>query len=353
MTDERLSEATPSPRRQPRGVHLVGSVPLGSAEDVFRAATSILGGRLRRIPDGETGERINWIGWQARFIGSNPRFEMMPPNPTDYASLPHFKLRSSLSSGEITFEQLGYADAAKASYTVFSQLKQAGLIPTSTRFQVSLPTPLAPVVAFIVPRDQAVVESAYEAAMFAELDQFAAAIPHHELAIQWDVAVEFGILERAMASSYEEAKRGVVERLVRLGHRVPADIELGYHLCYGDAGHKHFIEPEDASKLVEVANAISAGVGRQINWIHMPVPRNRTDDAYFAPLQHLELHPETELCLGLVHFTDGVEGTRRRIAAAQKVVADFGVATECGMGRRNAATIPELLRIHSEVAAPV
>jgi hypothetical protein len=348
-----IDETTSATQHLPRGVHLVGSVPLRDAEDVFRAATSILGGRLRRIPDGETGERINWIGWQARFIGSNPHFEMMPPNPTDYAPLPHFKLRSPLSSSEITFEQLGYADAAKASYTVFSQLKQAGLIPASTRFQVSLPTPLAPVVAFIVPRDQAVVEPAYEAAMFAELDQFAAAIPHHELAIQWDVAVEFGILERAMASSYEEAKRGVVERLVRLGHRVPADIELGYHLCYGDAGHKHFIEPEDASKLVEVAHAISAGVGRLINWIHMPVPRNRTDDAYFSPVHHLELHPETELYLGLVHFTDGVEGTRRRVAAAQKVVADFGVATECGMGRRNAATIPELLRIHSEVAAPV
>ena len=151
---------------------------------MFRAATSILGGRLRRIPDGETGERINWIGWQTRFIGSNPHFEMMPPNPTDYAPLPHFKLRSTLSSSEITFEQLGYADAAKASYTVFSQLKQAGLIPAGTRFQVSLPTPLAPVVAFIVPRDQAVVEPVYEVAMFAELDQFAAAIPHHELAIQ-------------------------------------------------------------------------------------------------------------------------------------------------------------------------
>jgi len=160
-------------------------------------------------------------------------------------------------------------------------------------------------------------------------------------------------LERARVSSYEEAKREVIERLVRLGHRVPADIELGYHLCYGDAGHKHFVEPEDASKLVEVAHAISVGVGRQINWIHMPVPRNRTDDAYYAPLQQLQLHPETELYLGLVHFTDGVEGTRRRITAAQKVVADFGVATECGMGRRNAATIPELLRIHSEVAAPV
>jgi hypothetical protein len=84
----------------------------------------------------------------------------------------------------------------------------------------------------------------------------------------------------------------------------------------------------------------------------MPVPRNRDDVAYFAPLHNLHLHPETELYLGLVHYTDGVEGTQRRIAAAQKVIVDFGVATECGLGRRRSETIPELLRIHSEVAAP-
>ncbi len=59
------------------------------------------------------------------------------------------------------------------------------------------------------------------------------------------------------------------------------------------------------------------------------------------------------LSLGLVHYTDGVEGTRKRIEAAQRVVTDFGVATECGLGRRPVETIPGLLRIHSEVAAPV
>lgn len=352
MNTPRSDEPTSSTRQQPRGVHLVGSVPLGDAEEVFRAAGTILGGRLRRIPDGETGERTNWIGWQARFIGSNPHFEKSPPDPNSYAPLPRFKLRAPLSSGELTFERLGYADAAGASYNVFTQLKQAGLVPAGTRFQVSLPTPLAPVTAFVAPGDQEVVEPAYEAAMFAELDQIASAIPHQELAIQWDVAVEFGILEGAMPGTFDEAMKRVVERLVRLGSRVPEDVELGYHLCYGDAGHKHFVEPADTSKLVEVANAVSAGVKRQINWIHMPVPRNRTDNAYFAPLRRLQLHPETELYLGLVHFTDGVEGTRRRIAAAQQFVADFGVATECGMGRRNPETIPELLRIHSEVAAP-
>ena len=83
------------------------------------------------------------------------------------------------------------------------------------------------------------------------------------------------------------------------------------------------------------------------------MPRDRSDDAYFAPLRNLHLHTETELYLGLVHYTDGREGTRRRIAAAQRTVPVFGVGTECGMGRRDAATIPELLRIHADVAAPV
>jgi hypothetical protein len=343
---------TNSVQEQPRGVHLNGSVPLTNSEEVFRTASSILGGRLRRIPDGETGERSNWIGWQIQVLANNPDFEFIPPDTEAYAPLPSFKLRSSRAISNITFSNLGYADAAIASYTIFSQLKRAGVIPTNYRFQVSLPTPLAPVAAFVAPQDQTTVEPAYEAAMFAELDRITAAIPHDQLAIQWDVAVEFGMLE-GVFSDPSQIKQGIIERLIRIGERVPADIELGYHLCYGDAGHKHFKEPEDTSKLVEIANAISAGVKRPINWIHLPVPRNRTDEAYFAPLRNLKLHPETELYLGLVHYTDGVEGTRKRIEAAQQVVTNFGVATECGFGRRSPETIPALLRIHSEVAAAV
>jgi hypothetical protein len=86
----------------------------------------------------------------------------------------------------------------------------------------------------------------------------------------------------------------------------------------------------------------------------MPVPRNRTDDAYFAPLERLTLRPETQLCLGLVHYTDGVEGTKRRLDIAKRHVpsslSGFAIATECGFGRRDPSTIPELLRIHAAVA---
>jgi len=55
-----------------------------------------------------------------------------------------------------------------------------------------------------------------------------------------------------------------------------------------------------------------------------------------------------------VHYTGGVEGTDRRVATARRFVSDFGVATECGMGRRPAGQdIHELLRIHRDTSAPV
>jgi hypothetical protein len=99
------------------------------------------------------------------------------------------------------------------------------------------------------------------------------------------------------------------------------------------------------------ANNVSAGISRTIELIHMPVPRDRDDDAYFAPLKDLRLRPETRISLGLVHHTDGVAGTRRRIATAQRHLRDFAIATECGFGRRDPATLPELLRIHAVIAA--
>jgi hypothetical protein len=53
----------------------------------------------------------------------------------------------------------------------------------------------------------------------------------------------------------------------------------------------------------------------------------------------------------LVHYTDGLEGTKKRFEVARQFVRDFGIATECGFGRRDAETIPALLRLHAEVAA--
>jgi hypothetical protein len=338
---------------QPRGVHLVGSVPLRSRDEVFRTASAILGDRLVRIPDGETGDRSDWIGWQLEVLKRTPQFKEAPPHPNRYSARPQVQLVESADRGAVAFGPLGYAEAARASYAEFARLRQEGIVPAGLRFQVSLPTPFAVVNSFVARPDRQAVEPAYERRLLAELGEILDVIPHHDLAIQWDVAIEVGVVEGVIPSLLQHPKEEILQRLSRLSARVPEDVELGFHLCYGDLGHRHFQEPEDTSVLADLANGLSERIRRPIAWIHMPVPRARDDDAYFAPLRGLHLHPETQLYLGLVHYTDGVEGTARRITAAQRTIPRFGVATECGMGRRPPDTVPDLLAIHAAVAAPV
>jgi hypothetical protein len=83
--------------------------------------------------------------------------------------------------------------------------------------------------------------------------------------------------------------------------------------------------------------------------VHLPVPIERDDAAYFAPLADLGLPEGTELYLGLVHHEDGVDGALRRIDAASTAVTRFGVATECGFGRGPAERTVPLLDLHRDV----
>src|SRR5262249_1770679 len=153
-----------------------------------------------------------------------------------------------------------------------------------------------------------------------EIDRLAQAIPHDQLAIQFDVAsAVFARLQRN-EPTYGRNKEEMIETfgtiLAGLADHVPADIELLFHFCYGDSNHRHVIEPTDMADMVVLANYLSRRIRRSIQLIHMPVPRDRCDYAYFEPLRRLELRRETQLCLGLVHYTDGVGGTRRRLATA-------------------------------------
>jgi len=354
-TSARTATAQASPSVvSPSGVHLVGSVPLASPEDVFRTVAAGLGDRLRRVPDGETGPRADWIVWQYPVLSAQPQFEVGPPGPgPQYRALPRLRLRSGERADGIRLENLGYAQAAIASYRVFARLKRDGAIPAACRFQVSLPTPLAPISAFVAAEDQAALEPIYEARMLAELAEIVGAIPHEQLAIQWDTNVELGMLEGVLPVWFADVRGGILERLLRLSRHVPPAVELGYHLCYGDSQRRYLAEPADAGKLVQIAAPLVASLDRPLNWLHMPVPVDRDDEAYFAPLADLRLRPETELYLGLVHLTDGAEGARRRIAAARRHVDGFGVATECGWGRRAQSTVGELIELHRTVSAPL
>ena len=345
--------------------HLVGSINLPDAETVFRTVADHLGSRLPRIPDGEVGDRYYWIQFQKAHFDATSGFSRIGDEPVlirgQFDARP-FRLDDDVDPTTIELPELGYADAAIDSYGKFAALKADGVIPASTRFQVALPTPVSLIGSLFAPLpSRAQVEPIYARAMSREVDRILAIVPHDQLAIQWDVAPEFAMLDEAeirgrkitawFGDTHEQVLAGVLERLRGLIAPLPSDVSVGFHLCYGDIEEHHFAEPLDAGSLSEVMSGLFADSPRHVDFVHLPVPIERDDGAYFAPLGEVDYPADTEIYLGLVHHEDGVEGALRRAATARKYVTDFGIATECGFGRGPSERTAPLLDLHEAVAA--
>jgi len=333
-----------------RHVHFVGSVGLDSTQDVFAAYGQTVKPLLKRCPDGEVGGRRMWISWQWPVLRATSFLEPEGDHAIAGAGLVRLRLRSGSAPEEIHFGELGYAREARTSYQDFLDARKRGDIDEGTRFQVCLPTPAAVIYAFVVPQDAQQVLPAYTQAMLREVERISRAIPHRDLAIQWDVCLEMIMWDGRVPimPPFPGMEQIFRQAFVELARAVPSDVELGFHLCYGDMDAKHFVEPTDLGKAVELANLIIGAAGRPVTWVHMPVPRDRSDRGYFAPLAQLKRSPGMELYLGLVHAQDGVDGTVKRMRVASEITRDFGIATECGIGR---ARTPELARSLMEIHA--
>ena len=214
----------------------------------------------------------------------------------------------------------------------------------------ALPTPLAVVYAFFITSEVRRIWPFYERHLLDELDEITRAIPHSDLAMQIDIATEMHSFLEVPELQKVYPIEELVEAFARLGNRVPADVELGVHLCYGDPGHKHVREPTDTGRMVDVYHRLATAIHRPITWLHMPVPRDREDAPYFSPLRNLRLKSGTELYLGLIHLTDGIEGAKRRVAAAERVVSDFESRPNVGLDDGRLTPVPELLRLHRAAA---
>ena len=350
-----------------RPVLLVGGIPGETAEEVFRACAPELGNLAIGLPDGEIGQRRLWVLYVWHWVFENhPQLEIirqpkgvegMPDwIPAGYHDLMKFKVKDGLD--EILLE-LGYAGFAKESYATFCKLRDEGVIPHGLRFQVCLPFPEDAVrLATSFERDFHIITAAYQDALKREVADIVAAIPAEDLIFQWDINWEVIAVEtddggkdeplafRLDGKPYER----YAGYLKNLSAAIPNDVPLGLHLCYGDYQHQHYLQPKDLGVCVKMANMGVEAAGRPVSFVHMPVPRDRSDDAYFEPLKHLNIGDAT-LYIGLVHITDGVAGTNNRIATFRRHYSGpSGVSTECGMGRRPADhSLTQLLQIHRDV----
>jgi len=338
-------------------VHFVGSIPLPDTETVFRTLSAATGPHLIRLPDGETGIRKTWIRFLQDVLAQHPAIEPasgVPPfrfvqwDGKVLREIPRLRLKPGAKPDPKGFKT-GYADMAIASWGVFERLQKAGTIPAGVKFQVCLPTPIAPTYNNMVPQDRQGILPALTQHFADEVAAIAAAIPNDRLAIQWDVCQEVLAWEGYYDKGPVDFRGETLDVLAKVGDAVPRAIELGYHLCYGSPADEHLVQPKDTGLMVEMTNAIAQRVKRPIQFFHLPVPKGRTDDAYYAPLAKLKLNPETELYLGLVHHNDAA-GNATRLAAARQHARVDGVATECGMARGDPTRLPALLAAHVTAA---
>src|SRR5690242_4794964 len=97
---------------QPKGAHLVGSVNYDDAEKTMRTAAAALGGRLRRIPDGEVGKRFHWIMFQPDVIGQADGIERVGDQPIPFKAgidARPLRIAEGTDAASIELPALGYA----------------------------------------------------------------------------------------------------------------------------------------------------------------------------------------------------------------------------------------------------
>ena len=311
-----------------------------------------------RLPDGETGIRKTWIQFLQDVLAENPAIEVardVPPfrfvqwDGKLMREIPRLRLKPGAEPDPASFKT-GYADMAIASWGLFDRLQKAGVIPANVKFQVSLPTPIAPTYNNMVPADRPGLLPALTRHFIGEVARIAAAMPNDRLALQWDVCQEVlaweGYYDKGPVDFRIETldvltrdrRRGAGRRRARLSsvlrqprRRAPGAAQGHRHHGRDDQCHRR--RGQAADPVLPYAGAEGAHRRRLF--------RRRS--------RGLKLRPETELYLGLIHHDDAA-GDAARLAAARRHVRVDGIATECGMARGDPARLPALLAAHVRAA---
>src|SRR3984957_4225726 len=160
-----------------RNVYLVGSVPMASAGEVFEKVSAALGTRIKRLPDGETGERGDWISWLEPVFSDHPSFQKSGEFFRVHATgtgRERYTLKPGIKPQDVRFDNLFYADIAQNSYAEFKRLKDAGKISAGTKFQVDLVPAHSVIWLFLVDALHAPVDPLYNDAVKREIEKIAA-----------------------------------------------------------------------------------------------------------------------------------------------------------------------------------
>ena len=249
----------------------------------------------------------------------------------------------------VEFPALNYAAAAKNSLSAICRIEEGR--DDCCRHQISgfASNRGSGHVRLYRAESQALVEKPYTEALKKELEEIQKSIPHKELAIQWDVCHEVLFLEGWELETFvDRSKEGLLRRIVISEMRSPPT-SISDSSVLRRPWAQAFVGATGSCPFGRVGERHSRSQWPPSSVNHMPVPRGRADEAYFAPLKKLNCSRDRSI-LGLF-ISPMVSRGRARGLKLQTVSTPIRRWCECGFGRRNPETVIPLLDLHREVAA--
>ena len=332
-------------------------------------AFELAGDRLRTLPDGEIGERSDrypagdraqWTaGLAGRLAGKESLFEVVEEGTLDERGFPvdfdsTIRLRPRLSPAELAGRlHLGYDTWALRSWPHFERLRATVGRP-DLRLQVGLPTGLG-VAGSVLSRPRALrYAPAFATCLAREAGAMVRAIGAGDILFQVEAPAEVIVAHRLPRLAVR-VPTGPVLDLVR---RLPAEVPVGIHLCFGDLANTALIVPSRFDRLVAFTNALARRwpSSHELAYVHIPFAAGTSpapdDPAAYRALSRLALPPGTRLVAGFVHEQPLLEALEALLATIEQARgAEVDIATACGLGRRTPETADELIRRCCDLAA--
>ncbi|CAN5910735.1 hypothetical protein BH23ACT10_BH23ACT10_26790 [soil metagenome] len=304
------------------------------------AALDALGPRLRSLPDGETGDRRDWIIHTIESFRDHPDLQLRSDGTwSDYDDIPTFKVRSG---HELTADRLdlGLTAAFDAAFPTFLRLRDEHGYP-DLRFQVGVPGDLDMALFALGPTGPLRHRAPFAAATANEITAIHAR-GGDDVVFQLELPAELVSVARVPTPAQRAVATYLASGIARLVSATPIGARFGIHLCLGDMNHRALGAMRDAGPLVRLANAIADRwpPTHPLDFVHVPLaaavepPPNRT--SFYAPLARLTLPTDVALVAGFVHESlhiDAQEQLLRHLTELTGRTVD--VASSCGLGRRD------------------
>lgn len=339
-----------------REAHLVGSLPGASAAEAMGTALELLGPHLRSLPDGETGERRNWVISVVEGLRTHPAFEPAKPGDwSDYDRTPTMRVRRGRSLWGASLD-FGHVAAARASLPAFEAARDAAGRPDLV-FQSGVPGDFDIAMFTLGPAGALRHQRAFTEATLAEIRDVAA-LAGPATVFQIEVPAELVLLTKAPPRARPALAKVLARGVTRLAAGAAPGTRFQLHLCLGDMNNKAFGTMGDVSPLVLLANAVLAGWPSEqpLDLVHAPFAAAdepaTTDPAFYAPLADLRLPADVRFAAGFAHESQSLEQQREVLELVEdRLRRQVVVSAACGLGRRDDGAARRVLERHAELCS--